>query len=85
MEFIKSLAASVVRHGLLCLKLARLNLMVLAPSLTCFLKVKLEFKMIPRYLKSDTTKSFSPSIQTSACCALDLREDHTDCFVNVQM
>ena len=26
--------------------------------------------MIPRYLKSDTTMSFSPSIKTSACCAL---------------
>ena len=63
MACIKSLAASVVKYGLACLKLAKLNLMVLATFLTCFLNVKLQSKMIPRYLKSDTAVSFSPSIK----------------------
>ncbi len=71
MASIKSFAASVVKYGLMCLKLARLYLMVLATFLTCFLKVKFESKIIPRYLKSDTTMSFSPSIKTSACCTIE--------------
>ncbi len=71
MASIKSFAASVVKYGLMCLKLARLYLMVLATFLTCFLKVKFESKIIPRYLKSDTTMSFSPSLKTSACCTIE--------------
>lgn len=71
MACIKSLAASVVKYGLTCLKLAKLNLMVLATFLTCFLNVKLQTKMIPRYFKSDTAVSFSPSIKTSGGCAFE--------------
>ena len=50
-----SLAASVVRYGRMCLKLFKLNLIVFVTFFTCFLKVKFESSVIPRYLNSDTT------------------------------
>lgn len=59
------LADSVVRGGLICLKLARVNLIVPATFLTRFLNDRFEFRMIPPYLKSDTTLSFSPLTITS--------------------
>ena len=48
------IVTGIVKYGLTCLKLAKLNWMVLATFLTCFLNVKLQSKMIPRYSKSDT-------------------------------
>ena len=55
MACMKSLAASIVRYGLMCLKLDKLNLILLATFLTCFLNVKFESSVIPKYLNSDTT------------------------------
>ena len=64
MTCMKSLAASVVRYGRMCLKLARLNLTVFITFLTCRLNDRFESIMIPRYLNSETTLSFTPLTKT---------------------
>ena len=48
-------AALTVKKGLICLKCCKLNLTVLDTFLICFLKVKFESIMTPRYLKWGTS------------------------------
>ena len=53
-------AALTVKKGLICLKCCKLNLMVLDTFLICFLKVKFESSMTPRYLKWGTSYISAP-------------------------
>lgn len=68
------LAASKVKYGLMCLKLAKLNLIVFPTFLTCFLNVKLESCIIPRYLNSDTTVILFLLTTMAGSGSVDLRE-----------
>ncbi len=61
---IDKLAAHVDTYGRTCLKLARLNMTVLATVLTGFFQDKFKSNMIPRYLKSVRTFSFSSLTKT---------------------
>ncbi len=61
----KSFAASIVQHGLICLKFAKIIVIIMATFLAFFWNVNLESKMTPKYLKSETTLSFSPLTNTS--------------------
>ncbi len=61
----KSFAASIVQHGLICLKFAKIIVIIMATFLTCFWNVSWESKMTPKYLKSETILSFSPLTNTS--------------------
>ena len=70
----KSLAASVERYGRMCLKLDRLNLILLATFFTCFLNVRCESRVIPRYLNSDTIWILLPSMRMSMSGSVELRE-----------
>ena len=54
------MAAWVDREFLIHLKLARLNLIHLQTVFTCAPKLKLESRIMPRYLNSLTISSFSP-------------------------
>ena len=78
-----SLAASVVRYGLMCRKFARLNFIVFVTFFTCFLKVRCESSVIPRYLNSDTTCILLPLTTMSGSGSVELREKniHTVLFV----
>ena len=54
-------AASSVREGLICLKLAMLKLILFLTFLMCFLKVRLESRVTPRNLNWGTSSSSSSS------------------------
>jgi hypothetical protein len=57
--------ASRGREGLINLKLDNPNMTALTTFFTCFLKVTLESKKMPRYLKLDPTFRFSPLTRTA--------------------
>ncbi len=61
----KGFAASIVQRGLICLKFAKIIVIIMATFLACFWNVSWESKMTPKYLKSETTLSFSPLTNTS--------------------
>ena len=65
------LAALTVKKGLICLKFWRLNLIVFETFFTCFLNVRVESNMTPRYLNSGTSSSSTSPRNTFDDSSLD--------------
>ena len=67
-------AASCVREGLICLKLAVLKLIIFLTFFMCFLKVSLESRVTQRNLNWGTSSSSSSSSFSSSVVGLGAGE-----------